>query len=167
MSTHPLGNSRGERTLVKPIDIDQLRALVEQAERKISAGRFRREKARHTNEDGFFFRGVRGNSPAVSGIFEVLKRVSPADISVLIEGPSGSGKELFARAIHENSNRRNKPFRPINCAGLAESLLESELFGHSKGAFTGATNDRKGLFEIADKGTHYYTGHILRLSVIH
>jgi two-component system response regulator HydG len=139
--------------LVKPIDVDQLRTLVEQAGRKISSGRFRREKAELTSQDGFFFRGVRGGHPAVKGIFEVLKRVSLADISVLIEGPSGSGKELFAKAIHENSKRRDRPFKPINCAGLTESLLESELFGHAKGAFTGATSDRKGLFEIADKGT--------------
>ena len=86
-------------------------------------------------------------------IFEVLRRVAPANISVLIEGPSGTGKELLARAIHYNSPRHDKPFRPLNCAGLSETLLESELFGHVKGAFTGAATDRKGLFEIADKGT--------------
>jgi two-component system response regulator HydG len=89
----------------------------------------------------------------MQGIFEVLKRVAPTNISVLIEGPSGTGKELLARAIHINSPRRHKPFRPLNCAGLTETLLESELFGHVKGAFTGATGDRKGLFEITDKGT--------------
>ena len=83
----------------------------------------------------------------------MLRRVSPSDIPVLIEGQSGTGKELLARAIHDNSKRFNKPFRPVNCAGLTETLLESELFGHVKGAFTGAANDRKGLFEIADKGT--------------
>jgi two-component system response regulator HydG len=89
----------------------------------------------------------------MKSVFHVLKRVAPTNIGVLIEGQSGTGKELFARAIHENSTRKNKQFIPINCAGLAESLLESELFGHSKGSFTGATVDRKGLFEIADKGT--------------
>jgi two-component system response regulator HydG len=89
----------------------------------------------------------------MQGIFEVLRRVAPTNISVLIEGRSGTGKELLARAIHRNSPRRNKAFRPINCAGLTETLLESELFGHVKGAFTGAAGDRKGLFEIADKGT--------------
>ena len=89
----------------------------------------------------------------MEGIFEVLRRVAPTNISVLIEGQSGTGKELLARAIHINSLRWNKSFRPVNCAGLTETLLESELFGHVKGAFTGAANDRKGLFEIADKGT--------------
>jgi DNA-binding NtrC family response regulator len=89
----------------------------------------------------------------MQGIFEVVRRVAPTNISVLIEGPSGTGKELLARAIHNNSLRRDKPFKPVNCAGLTETLLESELFGHVKGAFTGANTDRKGLFEIADKGT--------------
>ena len=89
----------------------------------------------------------------MAGIFEVLRRVAPTNISVLIEGRSGTGKELLARAIHNNSPRCNKPFKPVNCAGLTETLLESELFGHVKGAFTGAVSDREGLFEIADKGT--------------
>lgn len=89
----------------------------------------------------------------MAGVFEVLRRVAPTNISVLIEGQSGTGKELLARSIHVNSKRRDKPFKPINCAGLTETLLESELFGHIKGAFTGATTDRKGLFGMADKGT--------------
>ena len=139
--------------LVKPIDIDQLRTLVEQAGKKAAAARFRESGKAVAYEQEFEFAGVRGTSPAMQGIFEVLQRVAPTDISVLIEGASGTGKELLARAIHENSPRRNRPFRPINCAGLTETLLESELFGHVKGAFTGATGDRKGLFEIADKGT--------------
>jgi two-component system response regulator HydG len=138
--------------LVKPIDIDQLRTLVEQAGRK-AARAVRSEPGTRTGGKGFEFEGIRGENPAIQGIFEVLRRVAPTNISVLIEGKSGTGKELLARAIHNNSPRRNKPFRPINCAGLTETLLESELFGHVKGAFTGATSDRKGLFEIADKGT--------------
>jgi two-component system response regulator HydG len=101
----------------------------------------------------FVFEGVRGKNPAMNGIFDVLRRVAPTNISVLIEGQSGTGKELLARAIHNNSPRKDKPFEPLNCAGLTETLLESELFGHVRGAFTGAANDRKGLLEIADKGT--------------
>ncbi|MFB0554558.1 MAG: sigma-54 interaction domain-containing protein, partial [Phycisphaerae bacterium] len=101
----------------------------------------------------FEFEGVWGRNPTIEGIFEVLRRVAPTNISVLIEGQSGTGKELLARAIHYNSLRWDKPFKPINCAGLTETLLESELFGHVKGAFTGAANDRKGLFETTDKGT--------------
>jgi two-component system response regulator HydG len=102
---------------------------------------------------GFRFDGVRGNSPRMTGIFEVLRRVAPINICVLVQGESGTGKELLAKAIHDNSPRWNKRFVPINCAGFAEALLESELFGHVKGAFTGAATDRDGLFEIADKGT--------------
>ena len=139
--------------LVKPIDVDQLRTLVGQAARKAWAAYSRESKTKKAEAEGFQFDGVRGTSSAMNGIFEVLKRVAPTNISVLIEGQSGTGKELLARAIHNNSPRRDKPFRPINCAGLTETLLESELFGHVKGAFTGASSDRKGLFEIADKGT--------------
>jgi DNA-binding NtrC family response regulator len=139
--------------LVKPIDIDQLRVLVGQVSKKVSAGSPRSEQGHRLSKFDFKFEGVKGNSPAIVGIFEVLRRVSPSDIPVLIEGESGTGKELLARAIHDNSKRYNKPFRPVNCAGLTETLLESELFGHIKGAFTGAESDRKGLFEIADKGT--------------
>jgi len=139
--------------LVKPIDIDQLRTLVGQASRKASAAIQREQQKPKTGNEHFEFEGVRGTNPAMEGIFEVLRRVAPTNISVLIEGQSGTGKELLARAIHNNSPRRDKPFRPIYCAGLSETLLESELFGHVKGAYTGATGDRKGLFEVADKGT--------------
>jgi DNA-binding NtrC family response regulator len=138
--------------LVKPINIDQLRSLVEQAARQVVRMKRTNVQGRASDED-FRFDGVRGNSPETAGIFEVLRRVAPTNISVLIEGESGTGKELLARAIHDNSNRWNKRFVPINCAGFTETLLESELFGHVKGSFTGAAGDRKGLFEIADKGT--------------
>jgi len=139
--------------LVKPIDIDQLRTLVAQAARKVSVARSRDSSPVPSDKDDFRFDGVLGADPAIAGIFQVLRRIAPTNISVLIEGRSGTGKELLARAIHDNSLRYNRPFRPINCAGLSETLLESELFGHVKGAFTGAATDRKGLFEIADKGT--------------
>ena len=139
--------------LVKPIDIDQLRTLVGQACKKATVAIQREAKFSGTDEGDFEIEGVRSKNPAMEGIFEVLRRVAPTNISVLIEGESGTGKELLARAIHNNSPRRDRAFRPINCAGLTETLLESELFGHAKGAFTGAAGDRKGLFEIADKGT--------------
>ncbi|HUU17530.1 MAG TPA: sigma-54 dependent transcriptional regulator [Sedimentisphaerales bacterium] len=137
--------------LTKPIDIDQLRTLVAQAGQKVSAATQRRTQK--TDKGQFEFEGVWGKNPTIEGIFETLRRVAPTNISVLIEGRSGTGKELLARAIHYNSLRWDKAFKPINCAGLTETLLESELFGHVKGAFTGAANDRKGLFEITDKGT--------------
>lgn len=139
--------------LVKPIDIDQLRTLVKQAARR--SIRLFGDSGEKQSDDGrgFVFEGVFSKSPVMQGIIEILRRVAPTNISVLIEGQSGTGKELFARAIHNNSPRRDKPFSPINCAGLTETLLESELFGHAKGAFTGAISDRKGIFEIADKGT--------------
>ena len=138
--------------LVKPLDIDPLRTLVEQASRKAATAHARATNAKDEPET-FVFEGIKGNSLAMQGLFEVVRRVAPTNISVLIEGPSGTGKELLARSIHINSLRRGKPFKPVNCAGLTETLLESELFGHVKGAFTGANADRKGLFEIADKGT--------------
>ena len=131
--------------LVKPIDIDQLRAMASKA---LPAKRERFEPVKD-----FVFDGVASRSSAMQAVFHVLSRVAPTDISVLIEGESGTGKELTAHAIHNNSPRRSKAFKPLNCAGLTESLLESELFGHAKGAFTGAATERKGLFEIADKGT--------------
>jgi len=139
--------------LTKPIDIGQLRTLVAQASKKVMAAHSRQTQNKKAGKGHFKFEGVQGKDPAIEGIFEVLRRVAPTNISVLIEGHSGTGKELLARAIHHNSLRWDKPFMPINCAGLPETLLESELFGHVKGAFTGAASDRKGLFEAADKGT--------------
>ena len=134
--------------LVKPIDIDHLRAMAEKAMKKLSV-----VSAAALDKNGFNFEGVVGKSPAMQSVVAVLRRVAPTNITVLIEGESGTGKELLAQAIHNNSLRRKNAFKPLNCAGLTESLLESELFGHAKGAFTGATEARKGLFEVADKGT--------------
>jgi two-component system response regulator PilR (NtrC family) len=94
-----------------------------------------------------------GNSPAMLHIYKLIQQVAKTKTNVLITGESGTGKELIAWAIHQESDRSDQPFQIINCGGIPETLMESELFGHKKGAFTGATQDKKGLFENADKGT--------------
>lgn len=147
--------------LCRPIDKDQVEDIIGKLSRNFSLTDHEdsvrvsvRPKNRKSEGHGnIFFEGVRGKSPSMSHIFKIINKVAPTDISVLINGESGTGKELVARAIHLNSNRKSNIFRPVNCAGLSETLLESELFGHAKGAFTGAATDRKGLFEIADHGT--------------
>lgn len=134
--------------LEKPVEISQLRQFAERALKKKES-----VVVKPLGRGVFRFPGVVGKSIAMQTVFSVLSRVSPTNLTVLIEGESGTGKELLAQAIHSNSLRRGNAFIPLNCAGLTESLLESELFGHAKGSFTGATEARKGLFEIADKGT--------------
>jgi len=99
------------------------------------------------------FGKIIGKSPAMLHVYNLIRQVAKTKTSILITGESGTGKELVARAIHDESDRRDKPFVVINCAGISETLMESELFGHKKGAFTGSTQDKKGLFEVADKGT--------------
>jgi len=101
------------------------------------------------------FKEIIGQSPKMKEIFDVMSRVVESDASVLIEGESGTGKELVARAIHYNGHRKDKAFMALFCGSLPDSLLESELFGHKKGAFTGAVTDKKGLFEAADGGTFF------------
>src|SRR5262249_15702800 len=94
-----------------------------------------------------------GESPGMKAVVRLIEKVAPTDVTVLIRGPSGAGKELVARALHHNSARRDMPLVTVNCAALQETLLESELFGHEKGSFTGATGAKRGLFEVADGGT--------------
>ena len=94
-----------------------------------------------------------GESPALQEVFRVLAKVAPTDSTVLVHGESGTGKELLVRALHQNSNRKNKPIVPVNCGAIPKELLESELFGHEKGAFTHAIRSRPGRFELADGGT--------------
>lgn len=104
---------------------------------------------------GSSFSNIIGTSNKIQEIFRLIEKIKDTPTTILLEGPSGTGKELIARAIHYNSNRRNKKFVAQYCGALPETLLESELFGHAKGAFTGATHDKKGLFEIADGGTFF------------
>ncbi len=104
-------------------------------------------------EDRFHFEGIIAKSPKMLKIIELIKTVGPANATILIIGKTGTGKEVIARAIHHQSPRRNKPFIATSCAALPESLLESELFGHERGSFTGAVERKKGKFEAGDKGT--------------
>src|SRR3954463_5397894 len=109
----------------------------------------------HSNVPGAHnqLQGIVGSSRALRAVFDQVRIVAPTDSTVLIEGETGTGKEVVANAIHENSNRRSRPFIKLNCAAIPVGLLESELFGHEKGAFTGAVMQRLGRFEAADGGT--------------
>ncbi|MGA2182593.1 MAG: sigma-54 dependent transcriptional regulator [Bryobacteraceae bacterium] len=138
--------------IVKPIDPDELIHLVTRALEHRGA---RREVARlrENMQEIFPKTELIGRSPAMKRVAELVEMVAPADATVLITGESGTGKEVVARAIHSNSPRRNMPMVVIHCGALTETLLESELFGHERGAFTGAQFRRKGKFEVADGGT--------------
>ncbi|MFO0788294.1 MAG: sigma-54 dependent transcriptional regulator [Pirellulales bacterium] len=138
--------------LLKPLDLKQLRAVVENAARSQYLRRANAELHRRLDER-FGFEGVIGNSPQMHDVVMRLQRIAPTDATVLIQGETGTGKELVAKAIHQNSPRKKRPFVPLNCAALSEHILESELFGHIRGAFTDASSDRQGKFEYADGGT--------------
>ena len=138
--------------LLKPLDLSQLRAVTDGAGANVRLRRANVELNRRLDEK-FGFEGVVGSSPQMNDVIDKLKRIAPTDASVLIEGATGTGKELVAQAIHQNSPRKNKPFVALNCAALSENILESELFGHIKGAFTDASADRVGKFEYAHGGT--------------
>ncbi|HEY0980615.1 MULTISPECIES: sigma-54-dependent transcriptional regulator [unclassified Schlesneria] len=138
--------------LTKPLDITELRHAVEKASSRVRLLRSNAELSRRLDEK-FGYEGVIGNSPAMQRVMEKLRSVASTDSTVLILGESGTGKELAARALHQNSERKNKPFVPLNISALPESLLEGELFGHEQGAFTGAVGKRIGKFEYANGGT--------------
>jgi two-component system response regulator HydG len=138
--------------LQKPLDLGHLRAAVEKASEGIRLKRQNLELNRRLDEK-FGFEGVVGSSPQLLALIERMKRIAPTDVTVLIQGETGTGKELVAQAIHQNSPRKPKPFVALNCAALSENILESELFGHVKGAFTDASSDRVGKFEYANGGT--------------
>lgn len=145
--------------ITKPFSQDVLRLKVNQA---LEVSELREAKARLEGEteylrtqekETFNFGEMIGESVAMKEIIETIKKISTSDSSVFIQGESGTGKELIARAIHYSSPRSEKPFIKVNCSALAEGILESELFGHEKGAFTGAIKRKMGRFELADKGT--------------
>jgi two-component system, NtrC family, response regulator HydG len=138
--------------LTKPLDIQELRNAVNKASSRIRLIRRNAALSRRLDER-FGFEGVIGNSPAMHKVIEQLRNLAPTETTVLVTGESGTGKELVARALHQNSPRKNKPFVPLNISAIPESLLESELFGHEPGAFTGAAARRIGKFEYANGGT--------------
>jgi two-component system response regulator HydG len=138
--------------LDKPVNLQVLRAKLKKAVEKQRLVRDNQELRRRMDKR-FGFQGIIGATARMKRIFDILQQVSASNATVLILGESGTGKELVAHAIHQNSPRRGHHFVPLNCAALSESVLESELFGHVKGAFTGATYDRKGRFEYAHEGT--------------
>src|ERR1700731_129652 len=146
-------NAGADRYVIKDHDlVDQLRRAVRQVDEtlrlKHEAGYLRRELRRLTGQDNII-----GHSSKMRAIFEMVQTVAPQSSRVLITGETGTGKELIARAVHENSPRASQPFITINCGAFPESLLESELFGYMKGAFTGANENRQGLFNAANGGT--------------
>jgi len=136
----------------KPLDLDHLRSVVNRAARQAFTLR-ENQAMREQLDTAYSFEGIIAVSSAMKAVLDRVRRVASSKLTVLIYGESGTGKELVARAIHNNSDRRSKPWIAVNCAGLAESVVESELFGHARGAFTGAHADRRGLFEEADGGT--------------
>jgi two-component system response regulator HydG len=138
--------------LTKPLDIDELKILVDKALRHHQLEQENLYlKERLGNR--FDFSNIIGRSTAMKNLFEIIAMVAPTEATVLITGGSGTGKELIANAIHQNSPRRERPFIKVNCAALPETLLESELFGHEKGAFTGAVARKQGRFHLAHTGS--------------
>ena len=138
--------------LVKPIKNEELIRVTERAVREAALRREVNRLRREVHKE-YSFHQILGKSKAMHEVFDLIRRVADSPTNVLITGESGTGKELVAKAIHYNSERRDAPFVPVNCAAIPETLLESELFGHVKGAFTDAKTDKRGLFEEAQKGT--------------
>lgn len=138
--------------ILKPVDFEELLVKTRRllAERKLRMENTLLRSELHRQYD---FSKIIGKSPAMQNVFQTIKKVADTDGTVLITGKSGTGKELVARAIHYNSKRKDKPFIAVNCGAIVENLFESELFGHKKGAFTGASMDRVGFFKSADGGT--------------
>jgi DNA-binding NtrC family response regulator len=138
--------------LTKPVDIQRLKILLDKIVERLETMREVKALRRQLREHGTFG-SIIGNSPEMRKIYQIVEQAAPTGASVLITGESGTGKELVAQTIHQLSPRAGFPFIAINCAAIPETLLESEIFGHEKGAFTGAADRRQGCFELADRGT--------------
>ena len=138
--------------LTKPVNIDELELILKRIwERRLLV--LQNKELRQQLNDKYNFSGIIGNTPEMQDIFKTITEIAPTEASVLIYGETGTGKELIANAIHYNSDRKDKPFIALHCASLSEGVLESELFGHEKGAFTGAISQRRGRFELANGGS--------------
>lgn len=137
----------------KPFNVDEFKTIIREALHKktISEGEHEEQSI-----EGYHFGCLIGDSPEMKIIYDLIRRVAKTKTNILISSESGTGKELVAKAIHGESRRMDKPFVVINCAGIPETLIESELFGHKKGSFTGAATDKVGLFEAADEGTVFF-----------
>jgi DNA-binding NtrC family response regulator len=138
--------------LTKPIEPQRLKILLDKIVERQDTLREVKTLRRQLREQGSFGSMI-GNSASMRKVYQIVEQAAPTSASVLIWGESGTGKELVAKTIHQLSPRAQQPFVPINCAAIPETLLESEIFGHEKGAFTGATDRREGCFELADRGT--------------
>ncbi len=152
LAIHAIQEEGAHHYFEKPVDANKLRVVVERAVELTEAKR-ENELLRRQLQDRGTFGELVGNSAAMREIYSLVEQVSPSSASVLITGESGTGKELVARTIHQLSPRRDHPFIGINCSAVPETLMESELFGHEKGAFTGAASRRAGCFELAEGGT--------------
>jgi two-component system response regulator PilR (NtrC family) len=143
----------GADCITKPFDLGQMRDFIRKAIARRETAEIRTRALREEVLETSAYEGIVGRCEPMLKIFEMIERVAPTNANVMIMGESGTGKELVAAALHSRSDRRDFPFVPINCAAIPETLMESELFGHMRGAFTGAVQQKKGLFEQAHRGT--------------
>ena len=143
----------GADCITKPFDLGQMRDFIKKAIARKETAEIRTRALREEVLETSTYEGIVGRCEPMLRIFEMIERVAPTNANVMIMGESGTGKELVAAALHSRSDRRDFPFVPINCAAIPETLMESELFGHMRGAFTGAVQQKKGLFEQAHRGT--------------
>src|SRR4030043_1898419 len=136
--------------ITKPFKIEEIKLIIKNA---LEKKQLQKENMllKQVVRDRYHFDNIIGQSPKMAALYDLLEKVSPTKTNILITGESGTGKELVAKAIHYNSPRKEKPFVTLNCGAIPEPLIESELFGHMKGAFTDAIATKKGLFEVADE----------------